>query len=53
MSDPIGDALAIALEEMEEHANDERYRDTEVSDRIARVQAAMADLQLYLDQHVN
>lgn len=53
MTDPIGDALAIALEEIEEHGKEERYSDPTVAARIASVRAAMQDLQLYLDALLN
>jgi|HubBroStandDraft_5_1064220.scaffolds.fasta_scaffold1936608_1 hypothetical protein len=51
--DPIGDALAIALDEMEQYSTDERYSDPEVSIRIAAVRAFMEELQLFLDSRVH
>jgi hypothetical protein len=51
--DDIGNALAIALEEMDEFSGEERYSDPGIAARIRSVRTAMEDLQLLLDQRVN
>lgn len=53
MDDPIGDALAIALDEIDEHAGDGRYSPPDIAPRIETVRAAMEDLQLLLQSTLN
>lgn len=48
--DEIGDALAIALEAIEEHSGAERYSKPELAARIQAVRAQMEELQLLLDE---
>jgi hypothetical protein len=47
--DPIGDALAMALEAIEEHSGEERYRDPMLAARIKRVQRELEELQFFID----
>lgn len=53
MDEEIGGALAIALEAIEEHAAEERYREPVLAARIQSVRTAMEELQLLLDESLN
>jgi hypothetical protein len=47
--DPIGDALAIAVEVIEECGGRPRYRDPILAKRIERVRAELEELQLHIE----
>lgn len=47
--DPIGDATAIMLEEIEEHSHEECYRDPILAKRIQSVRAELEELQLHIE----
>lgn len=53
IDDPIGDALAIALEAIEEHAGKGVYADPKLAAAIELVKAAMEDLQLLIQRTAN
>jgi hypothetical protein len=48
-ADPIGDAAAIMLEEIEEHLHEECYRNPILAKRIGRVRAELEQLQLHIN----
>jgi hypothetical protein len=50
MDDPIGDAIAVLIETMEEHENEAPYRDPMLAARIRRVRTALEDLQFHIDE---
>lgn len=49
--DPIGDAVAMALEQIEVHAGEARYSKPVIASRIAVVRVAMESLQRLLEEH--
>lgn len=49
----LADALAIALEAIEECAGDERYQAPELAARIASTRRELELLQLLLDETLN
>lgn len=49
----LADALAIALEAIEEHGQEERYQTPELAARIASVRRELELLQLLLDETLN
>lgn len=52
MDDEIGDALAIALEAIEEHAGEARYSSPVLAAQIQSARAAMEELQLCLEENM-
>ncbi len=47
--DPIGDAAAIMVEEIDQHSHEECYRDPILAKRIQRVRAELEELRLHIE----